>query len=130
MKNLFKFFPNMAFFILLIGLILINFNCSERNQVLAGKWQGELILDDVDLTIIMNIEKVNHKHVSIKIDIPQQEIYDIDTKSVIINDSIKMEIPVLNSTFKGKITDRTFSLNGYWKSSCCPWGSIELTKVK
>jgi hypothetical protein len=104
------------------------YGCTPDKRSIIGEWQGVLHLNGVELTIVMKIEKTVNEQLLIKVDNPEQGLFDLNTENITITDSIKMNIPAFNSTFKGVFDKSKHKIKGYWKPPCCEGIEIIFSK--
>jgi fermentation-respiration switch protein FrsA (DUF1100 family) len=105
MKNLTKIF----------FIVLISFQ-NFAQQDLSGIWTGKLDLpNNIKLTIAFNLNKDEVGNYRATLDSPDQGAMGITTESTTIkNDSIRIEIPVVQGNYVGKIFYDEMKIEGKW----------------
>ena len=92
----------MRYFISVLCAILVLSCLSETSNAqtvndrydLAGKWQGELALPNMKLTLVIKIQKNSTGNYSALIDVPQQGAKDISVDKVIFDgNKIELKVP-------------------------------------
>ncbi len=86
------------------------------NDQLAGSWQGVLNVG-TELRLVFNISVTEDQSLQATMDSPDQGTMDIPLGEVsLIEDSIRIEAPVLNGFYIGRITSES-SIGGEWHQS-------------
>ncbi|MDT3696430.1 MAG: alpha/beta hydrolase [Ignavibacterium sp.] len=85
-------------------------------QNLSGIWSGKLELpNSATLTIVFNLKVDSNGIYTTTLDSPDQQAFGIQTESTIIKeDSIFINIPVIKGTYKGKIIFEEKKIDGKW----------------
>lgn len=89
---------------------------AQQEQELSGIWEGNLIISSaVELPIVFRFEKNEEGGYECKMDSPSQGAKDIPTESVtLINDSVIVDVKVVNGSFEGVINWETSEITGKW----------------
>jgi len=112
----------------MIVFAIFYYGCTPEKKTILGEWHGVLHLNGIELTIVMKIEKTVNEQLLIKVDNPEQGLFDLNTENITITDSIKLSIPAFNSTFKGVYDQPKNKIKGYWKPPCCEGIEIVFSK--
>ena len=102
-----------------ISVLLFQISVLSQTKNLTGNWLGKLNLPGgVELTIVFKISEKDGQKYSALLDSPDQGAKDIPCGDVtFINDSLIIEVPVVNGSFEGKINWEDKSIQGIWKQS-------------
>lgn len=89
---------------------------AQQEKELSGIWEGNLIISSaVELPIVFRFEKNEEGGYECKMDSPSQGAKDIPTESVtLINDSVIVDVKVVNGSFEGVINWETSEITGKW----------------
>lgn len=115
-----------SLYILLISLFLSQTIIFPQNIDLSGNWVGKLKLPNGnELTVAFKISKSELQKYSALLDSPDQGVKDIPCGNVSVkDDSLLIEVPVVNGIFNGKINWNERKIEGFWKQS---GSSLDLT---
>lgn len=111
----------MKNFYLTTSIILLSFQViilsQEKN--LSGNWLGILkVPGGNELTVVFKISETDKQKYLALLDSPDQGAKDIPCGEVIIiDDSLIIEVPVVNGIFEGKIDWENNFITGLWKQS-------------
>jgi uncharacterized protein len=111
MKN---YFSNS---LIILSFTLLQFNLlAQSGKELTGIWEGNLIINpSVELPIVFKFEMNDEGGYECKMDSPSQGAKDIPTESVtLINDSVVVDVKVVNGSFEGLINWETSEIIGKW----------------
>jgi len=116
-ENHFK--SGITFYILTI-LILVNpFNTFAQlnRKKLTGSWLGNIEAGAINLRIVFNITLTESDSLTATLDSPDQGAKNIPLgKVTTISDTIKIEAPLINGRYTGRITSDT-TITGVWTQS-------------
>ncbi|MFO7526958.1 MAG: hypothetical protein R6W68_16010, partial [Ignavibacteriaceae bacterium] len=104
--------------IVVISFMLVQFSLfAQTNKGLTGIWEGNLVINEsVVLPIVFKFEKNDEGDHICKMDSPSQGAKDIPTESVtLIDDSVFVDVKVINGSFEGLINWETAEIVGKWK---------------
>jgi len=89
---------------------------AQQEKELSGIWEGNLTISAaVELPIVFRFEKNDAGGYECKMDSPSQGAKDIPTESVtLINDSVIVDVKVVNGSFEGIISWETSEIIGKW----------------
>lgn len=115
---------------LLFTLVLLTSTFSIAQQDLSGIWAGKLDLPNtVKLTIAFNLSKDEAGNYKATLDSPDQGAMGIPTESTTINkDSIRIEIPIIQGYYVGKIFYDEMKISGKWNQAGSSF-DLEIKKV-
>ena len=104
---------------LLFTLVLLISTFSIAQQDLSGIWSGKLDLPNtVKLTIAFNLSKDEAGNYKATLDSPDQGAMGIPTESTTINnDSIRIEIPIIQGYYVVKIFNDEMKIVGKWNQA-------------
>jgi len=102
-----------------IAILLFQISVLTQTKNLTGNWLGKLKLPGgVELTIVFKISDKDGQKYSALLDSPDQGAKDIPCGDVtIMNDSLIIDVPVVNGSFEGKIYWEDNSIQGMWKQA-------------
>lgn len=115
---------------LLFTLVSLISTFSIAQQDLSGIWSGKLDLPNtVKLTIAFNLSKDEAGNYKATLDSPDQGAMGIPTESTTINnDSIRIEIPIIQGYYVGKIFNDEMKISGKWNQAGSSF-DLEIKKV-
>ncbi|MFZ1281077.1 MAG: alpha/beta fold hydrolase [Ignavibacteriaceae bacterium] len=115
---------------LLFALVFIISTLSIAQQDLSGIWAGKLDLpNSVKLTVAFNLTKDDAGNYKATLDSPDQRAMGIPTESTVINnDSIRIQIPIIKGYYVGKIFFDEMKISGKWNQAGSSF-DLELKKV-
>lgn len=87
----------------ILGVIAFSFSFFVGNaQTLVGAWKGNIDAGGNQLPLVFHLKQINNQWEA-SFDSPAQNAFGIKTGSTqIMNDSIRVTIPAINGSFKGK----------------------------
>ncbi|HCY75470.1 MAG TPA: alpha/beta hydrolase [Ignavibacteriales bacterium] len=97
-------------------ILFLTMQISAQQKDLSGIWSGKLELPNtVKLTVVFNLAQDSAGNYSSTLDSPDQGAKGIPTESTIIkDDSITIQIPVIKGFFTGKIFYDEMKIVGKW----------------
>lgn len=111
-------------FVLILCLMLLicaNLIASEsqvnqdEKRGIEGIWQGVLKISGIELRIIFKINKQKNDSLSATLDSPDQGAKDIPVSAVFFeNDSLRLEVKVVNGNYKGFLKTDDVVIEGTW----------------
>jgi pimeloyl-ACP methyl ester carboxylesterase len=107
MKNLFT---------ISLCFLLFQISIFSQEENISGNWLGKLKLPGgLELTIVFKITETAEKKYSALLDSPDQGAKDIPCGDVkIFDDSLVIDVPVVNGSFEGKIDWNNKTVIGKW----------------
>lgn len=104
--------------VLILILLSQSFLYSQEKDI-TGTWVGKLKLPGgTELTVVFKISKSDEQKYSALLDSPDQGAKDIPCGDVILkNDSLTINVPVVNGSYEGKIYWDKKVVDGIWKQS-------------
>lgn len=87
----------------------------DEKKGIEGIWQGVLKISGIELRIIFKINKHDNDSLSATLDSPDQGAKDIPVSEVIFeNDSLRLEVKVVNGNYKGFLKTDGLAIEGTW----------------
>lgn len=102
--------------IVFLTALIFTVQLSAQQKDLSGIWTGKLDLPNtIKLTVVFNLTQDSSGNYSSTLDSPDQGAKGIPTQSTVIkNDSITIQIPVIKGFFIGKIFYDEMKIDGKW----------------